>query len=131
MPEDGSFDQLSLCRGVNQDFILSDMPQIRYDLVELYWQKMYGSTKPKVTASQDITKKKQKVKTRETTKTVSKKKLKGEKAYHDYLDNDQRDAQRRIDGKRKTDTHKHLKPSMTLTEHDQVDLIGTRKAMVA
>lgn len=88
MPEDGSFDQLSLCRGVNQEFILSDMPQIRYDLVELYWQKMYGSTKPKVNASQGTTKKKEKTKTRETTKTASKKKLKGEKAYQDYLDDD-------------------------------------------
>ena len=41
-----TFDQLSLCRGVNQEMILDEMPQIRYDLVELYWQKMYGSTKP-------------------------------------------------------------------------------------
>ena len=36
MPESG-FDQLSLCRGVNDEFILNEMPQIRYDLVELYW----------------------------------------------------------------------------------------------
>ena len=41
-----TFDQLSLCRGVNQEMILDEMPQIRYDLVELNWQKMYGSTKP-------------------------------------------------------------------------------------
>ena len=40
-----TFDQLSLCRGVNPEMILDEMPQIRYDLVELYWQKMYGSTK--------------------------------------------------------------------------------------
>ena len=33
--------------------------------------------------------------------------------------------------KRKTDTHKHIKPSVTLTEHDQVDLVGPRKAIVA
>lgn len=107
------------------------MPQIRYDLVELYWQKMYGSTKPKVTAAQEGAKKKQKNKNRETTKTVSKKKLKGEKAYQSYLDDDQRDVQSRIACKRKTDTHKQIKPSVTLTDHDQVDLIGPHKALVA
>lgn len=44
--ESSTFDQLSICRSINKDMILEEMPKIKYELVELYWQKMYGSTKP-------------------------------------------------------------------------------------
>ena len=36
-----SFRQYSLIADVNQDMVLKEIPRIRYDLVELYWQKMY------------------------------------------------------------------------------------------
>ena len=36
-----SFRQYSLIADVNQDMVLKEIPTIRYDLVELYWQKMY------------------------------------------------------------------------------------------
>lgn len=37
----GQFRQYSLIADVNPDMVFERIPKIRYDLVELYWQKMY------------------------------------------------------------------------------------------
>lgn len=43
-----SFRQYSLVADVNQDMVFERIPKIRYDLVELYWQKMYKTKSPGV-----------------------------------------------------------------------------------
>jgi len=47
---EGGFIQYSLINEVNQFLVYEDIPRIRYDLVELYWQKMYkAKTRPETT----------------------------------------------------------------------------------